>query len=747
MIFMKYVFFALITNCSLALFANSHKEYTTLNFDKTKITTTLVKCENNSIYTKLEYKDIETYTEDPGLPELPIYYMNISLPLEAYNADVNIVKFDYDTIRIDYPIIPAQEPATTYLLSDNPSFTLPNEDVYSCNNPIPNKPISVAYTSSIAGVSNEVVIAIHPLTYYPHINILKCLKSVSVSISYTTDNKGDKQTMKTFQSQSSIGLPFYDYCVITRDSLIPSFEKIIAWKRTKGIDAGAVSLESILSNTLCTGDTVSSIYDDAGKIRHYLQLAKQSGKGHYVLLGGKEGIMPIRYGTWHLDTWLYDNNPIGGKVPADIYFCELDSNWDIDQDDYYGEPDELSDYGPELFVGRLLCENSRDVINNTDKLLKYERNPGNGDFSYLSKAFYSQCDQMQSQTQAEKLVTTCNDVFTTNTILKEYPSYNSINTISPTGSDVIDSLKMTDYGYLNWLGHGHPLAISTKSNGCYTRTNVYGITSVQADTIPWIRREIGNGLDNLENKDYPNIAYSISCTIAPFDSFDSVFEGLPNIAQSFTMGKEYGGPVLIGNTRYGLISYSYQLQKLFNYYMKNFSLGEALCYAKMNYNLGEKHMMALTTNLIGCPEVHMWTNTPRYFESIVKEDANENDTKLSFVAHSDTVEIAIRDIWGSDEVVIYTFHGTYNDLLIPNGKGKLITLKAQNHLPEILSNEEVSAEVHGRRYIYASDVTIGGSSDSTFSIESDADITIEKSKVLRFREGFSVKRGARFVVR
>lgn len=744
---MKYFLLALIANCSFVIFAQSHKEYRTLNFDIENISTSLVKCEDGSIYTRIGYKDIETITEEPGLPELPIYHLKINLPLEAYDIDVNIVKYDNDTISIDYPIIPVQKSATTYLLSEAPSFTLPNEDVYSCNDPIPNEPISVAYTSSIAEVSNEVTIAIPPLTYFPKSNILNWLKSVTVCISYTSDNKHSKQTAKSLQSQSLIGLPFYDYCVITRDSLIPSFEKIIAWKRTKGIDAGAVSIESILSNSFCLGDTVSDIYDDAGKIRHYLQLAKQSGKGHYVLLGGKEGIMPIRFGTWCPDTWVYDDNPIGGKVPADIYFCELNSNWNKDHDIYYGEPGELSDYGPELFVGRLLCENSKDVINNTDKLLKYERNPGNGDFSYLSKAFYSQCDQMQSQHQAETLVTTCNDVFTTNTILNEYPSCYSNNPISPTGSEVIDSMKMTNYGYLNWLGHGHPLSISTKSNGYFKRTNVYGITSVQADTIPWIRREIGNGLDNLENKDYPNIAYSISCTIAPFDSFDPVFDGYPNIGQSFTMGKEYGGPVLIGNTRYGLVAYSYELQKLFNSYMKDYSLGEALCYAKMTYDLSEKHMMALTTNLIGCPEIRIWTNIPNHFESIIKEDINENDTNLSFIAHSDTAEVAIRDIWGSDDVDIYTFHGTYNDLLIPNSKGKLITLKALNHLPEILSNEEVSAEVHGKRYIYASDVTIGGSSESTFSIESDADITIEKSKVLRLRAGFSVKRGARFVVR
>ena len=216
-------------------------------------------------------------------------------------------------------------------------------------------------------------------------------------------------------------------------------------------------------------------------------------------------------------------------------------------------------YSPELFVGRLLCENSRDIENNTDKLLGYERNPGKGDFAYLKKAFYCQSDQMQDDNQAQYLISTCNDVFTTNTVLSEYPSADDMNPLFPTGTQVVDSMNIAHYGYLNWMGHGHPFAIATKTDSIQ-KANTYAITSVQADTIPYIRRENGNGIDNLNNSDYPAIVYSISCTITPFDIYRPVFSGHPNIGQSFTLGKDYGGPALIGNTRIGLTSSSHNLQ-------------------------------------------------------------------------------------------------------------------------------------------------------------------------------------------
>ncbi len=367
------------------------------------------------------------------------------------------------------------------------------------------------------------------------------------------------------------------------------------------------------------------------------------------------------------------SDELAGNVPTDQYFSELNTNWNQDNDIYYGESNYNMDYNPELFVGRLLCEISKDIDNYTDKLLRYERNPGNGDFEYLKKAFYCQSDHTQQQHEAQYLVTTCNDIFTTNTILEELPSPEVLNPSFPSGTQVIDSMNAPKYGYLNWLGHGHPLAICTKSDGLRESDAVYGITSIQVDSLPYIRRETGNGLDNLNNKDYPAIAYAISCTITPFDIYMPVYQGYPNIGQSFTMGKDYGGPALIGNTRVGVVTISKRLQGKFNAKIKEYSLGEALSYAKKENNYS-KHYMALTTNLIGCPELHMWTNIPSSFGNIVKTDTSSSDTNLSFTANSDTVQVAVRDVWGNDDVELYTFHPSYSNLTIPNGKGKLITL-------------------------------------------------------------------------
>ena len=735
----------MLASFSVELLAANQKEVRTLQFDAEQLSISSIKCENGSIYSQLEYEGIDTKLEEPGLPELPICFLNVPLPLGATNIDVDVQRKNITTFELDYPIFPAQEQPTTSLLSSEPEFTDSNEEIYSKETLFPDKVASLAWTLNSVGVRNEVVIAIFPILYAPAINKVELSKSLAVTINYSIDRKsGNKKVM---QSRSSIGLPFYEYCVITRDSLIPSFERIIAWKRTKGIDAGAVSVESILSNPYCYGDSVSGINDDAGIIRQYLQYAHQSGKGKYVFFGGNDYILPVRYGTKN-SNWVNSIDSIELKVPTDQYFSELNSDWNQDNDNHYGEPIGNMDYEPELFVGRLLCENRKDIECNTDKLLRYERNPGNGDFGYLKKAFFCQSDEMQQYNKAQQLVATCNDVFTTNTILEELPSYYAQNPTFPSGTEVIEAMNATHYGYLNWMGHGHPLCICTKSDGVNASNSIYGIIPVQTDTVPYTFREEGHGLDNLDNKDYPAIVYSISCTITPFDSYRPPFDSHPNIGQSFTMGKDYGGPALIGNTRVGYVTSSTNLQKLFNGKIKDYSLGESLSYAKRDFSdLFYKHFMSLTTNLIGCPELHMWTNIPSSFGNIEKADSGTSDTNLSFTANSDTVEVAVRDVWGNDDVELYTFHPSYSNLTIPNGKGKLITLKALNHLPTILPSENNSAEVHGRRYVYASDMTLGGGSNSTFTLANDADISIEKTGVLRLSSGFQVKPGARLIVR
>lgn len=374
----------------------------------------------------------------------------------------------------------------------------------------------ILHTSYIRG-NKVVVIEVSPVSYNPQKNQIEYYQTIEINLKLKpsdkklisgpvknkkkfdhylkvlVDNKEDVEKYSTIteiesrthktslkNGTATTGIPIYcEYVVITSSYLSSYFDDFIEWKKQKGIDIELVTTEQIIQNY--TGDEISGIIDNPGKIRQFLKDACENGL-EYALLGGDSIHVPIRNGTGFRNYWtleeLHDY-----KIPTDLYFSDFDGDWDYDNDQFYGEePDGLwggitegdnLDYGAEIFVGRLLCNNGTHIQNWTNKLLLYEQNPGNGSTSYLRKAFYTQADQLQQNNQAADIASRFGSIFTTNTIFNEeyngVPNYNSPESPQfPTGAEVISEMN-SGYGFVSWFNHGNPnnIAVATKGvNGC-----------------------------------------------------------------------------------------------------------------------------------------------------------------------------------------------------------------------------------------------------------------------------------------
>lgn len=410
---------------------------------------------------------------------------------------------------------------------------------------------------------------------------------------------------------------------------------------------------------------------------------------------------------------------------------------------YYGELSDNLDYGAELYVGRLLCTNSAEIHNYTDKLLRYEMNPGNGNFSYLKKALYIQADQMQDRNEQDNIATQLQSIFPIDTIFSEMPSAYATNPTSPYGNDVI--VKMNEhYGYVSWGGHGSPNSITVKSKK-YNKEPYYAITSVQGN-IPYISQESANGLDNLTNTDYPMFAYSTSCSITPFDIYD-VYSEYPNIGQSFTLGKDYGGPVLVGNTRYGWVGISAAMQQKFNECLfVDPMVGSAQNYAKMNYH---SHFLRHSSNIIGCPNIRIWTDIPTLFSATMSY--NSNNYVISANNSITNAEIGVRDITQTNEVIDnVSFNPSQGSKTLSNVANSLITLTGKNCLPQIMPLTIQNATLHGTHYAIVKDVFCGkdvrSGTQGDVTFEQDSDYTFETKGTFELTKGVEIKQGAQLTV-
>lgn len=718
-----------------------HFSYSELSFDT-------ILGEDGLTYSTLAYPTTDNDCDNPGSPSLPVKYITFSLPYTADDISLSTQCSNVISHFVWNRIFPIQEPRATSIEEIDYKFIPCESSIYESALPYPSLQARIVEKSCVGHGERYIVVAVYPVTYYPANNRFDFAEDIGLTLSYNHSAQRARALARGTRT-ADIGIPFYEYCVITSRDLKPAFTRLIAWKREKGLNAGVVCKEDILNNAYIVGDTVSSIYDDAGKIRQYLQYAYDSGTTKYVLFGGNYQVLPIRYGTGtNYYSWSnIDNDRI---IPSDFYFSELNSNWNIDNDQYYGEPYDNFDYGSELYVGRLLCTNSQEINNYTDKLLRYELNPGNGDFSYLKKALYTQADQMQNGHEQDSVAAKLHCIYPNDTIFSEYPSYDTLNPESPCGNDII--AKMNEhYGYVSWGGHGGPYTVTVKSRGEHQSPR-YAITSVQADTteITYIWQESANGLDNLTNKDYPMFAYSIACSITPFDIYNN-FSTLPNIGQSFTLGKDYGGPVLIGNTRIGWISCSAKLQMRFNSYMISDPLvGAAQNFAKLNQKKTEfKHLFSHSSNIIGCPNIRVWTDIPQLFSGALTYNAN-NYTITSNNAVTDA-EIGIRDITlVSERTDTISFNPSQGAKTLSNVENCLITLTGKNCLPQIMPLTIQNATLQGTHYAIVKDVTCGkdvrDGAQGNVIFDNISDYTFETKGTFKLTKGVKIKQGAKLAV-
>ena len=224
----------------------------------------------------------------------------------------------------------------------------------------------------------------------------------------------------------------------------------------------------------------------------------------------------------------------------------------------------------------------------------YEKNPGNGDPSYLNKALFICADQMRDYGQHYVLADMMPGNFLVDTSrLEEMPSGGSPTPTGPYGSQVI-SVMNEGWGFVSNLNHGSPEWYAPKS----ISYNHYGWSAVWSTIVPdW---GSSGALIQLTTYNQPAVHYSISCDLGAYD-FDNPY------ATTFTYAEAYlfepgAGVAFLGNSRWGWVTSSYNMEKQFLIHVFDDStsrISEAEALSKIdcpNYR----------DTLFGDPEMRMW---------------------------------------------------------------------------------------------------------------------------------------------
>ena len=357
---------------------------------------------DSNIYHHLIQSGCLATTEQIGFPEMPYKAINFVIPA---NEEVTGITIN-DTIRQDlgdtFFVFPTQPPRK--LGDPPPEFVPPDSVAYSSNSPYPGILVEVIHTAYFSGYQ-IITVRLNPVQYTPAIKKLvfysKIIFTVHTRIGVSkgvpvnrrspivqarmaklarslVENPEDvegqrkinvEQKLNETQPLEITALPSIegsgvDYVIITNEELRPIFQSFADWKTKKGVISQARTIEWISNNY--------SGCDLQEKIRNFIKDAYSYWGVGYVLLAGDTKIIPERKAR--------------GWIPSDLYYSDLEGNWNANGNNIFGEDnDDSVDLCPDLAVGRASVETIEETNTFIAKVLTYEKNPTT---DYLTKMLF-----------------------------------------------------------------------------------------------------------------------------------------------------------------------------------------------------------------------------------------------------------------------------------------------------------------------------------------------------------------------
>jgi hypothetical protein len=554
-------------------------------------------------YQSIKIRGLPAYGK-PGAPLLPVKILTLLLPPSAVVKAVKAEE-NYNEFAGSFNILPAQkyQPISE---KGSPEFCT-DSLIYSSDDFYPPKSV-VNWNQGNAGGYNLISLTICPFGYRPSDGRLKMLDNLTVTIEYDLNGGGSPSSeigrswvqnnvlnadlLASWYSPSPMTKGSgYDLLIVTTQDCDTIFQRLAFWKNQRGISAKVAVLDTIYSKY--------SGRDQQEKLRNFVIEQYQSNGISHVLLGGDYGIVPART-AFAIHSGYEEPGYVGiDSLICDLYYSDLDGDWDLNGNGIFGEPDDSIDMYPEIAVGRAVSRDVNQARTFVDKVLTYEATPPSG---YLNKASF-------------------------------WASYLDVNTDAALGKEIIDRDYMTDYfrpveKLYQSSGNENPTTIIQAVNGGVHLINHNGHSG-------FYKMQGGNGwldttlMDTLNNPGQWGILYSLGCQAAGFDS--------NCIAEHYVNNPLGGGLAFIGNSRYGWYFPSFPGYSPSDLYDNAFfdqlqikqapTLGQALAYSKAdmiplslvdgyfrwtNYNL----------NLLGDPTLPVWTAGPETLQVICQDSLN-----------------------------------------------------------------------------------------------------------------------------
>lgn len=588
-----------------------------------------------SVITSID-KSICQANDSLGYPQLPEKIFCFSLPL---NQDVDYVVInqimEIPLTTITNQIRPIQTDWITSTNAIQPPFERIKPTVYQTNDLFPRQSNQALFVRQDYVRGNKIAsVLVKPVRYNPVTGEISLARSMTIRL--VTHASVNHPAVPGMQSQDAERItlsllraivqnkdelpaniphvplirfkPGQGYpspsvppqCIVITDyKLVHKFSPYGQWLTSRGIPTKIIDVTTVYNNY--------QGIDNQEKIRNYIIDQYRLYGIYYVILGGDLSIIPGRL----IEPYDADHIPdLYSLQISDLYYADVDGIWDYDRDGLYGElTQDQADMGADVFVGRVPARTEDEVAAWVTKRLCYEKNPGNGNYDYLSNAVVSNADQMRDLWHYRDTYNVFPSFFNLDTIsLIEQPDGGSGNPTGPTGEFVVSYFNTRHPSIWASENHGSPdfMAMMSSSYNSVPRSNFCSNSEIVFS---------GDGLiDDIELNSMHYLHFSIACDLGMMDCRQVYrwWTRFPCYAQTdlFNRGGSVTGRY---NTRWGWIVASHYIEQSFY---------ELLFIEEGQHRVSFAHYMAKLMNpnirdidfgntLFGCPVLTAWTNSPR----------------------------------------------------------------------------------------------------------------------------------------
>ncbi|MGB3480061.1 MAG: C25 family cysteine peptidase, partial [bacterium] len=547
----------------------------------------------------------------PGFPETPAYVCNYLIPKNETVREIRILEHTWRMVPGQFRLYPKQQETCLETVS---VFTPPDLGVYSSSTSFPVSPVIDFHCGNMRGY-RILQITVCPFRYNPATQKLYILENlileagtehcpVGIAPHRTTALSKEvfndfllnfvenKHLVKNAQYcpvirvednphdslptdlPSLLGPPV-DLLIITDNAQASAYETYGQFKKYFGINTVVKPISWIRQ--------YYSGVDDAERVRHFIKDAFDKWGTVFVLLGGDTPSVPTRY-IWVDRTLIWSQ--LWLPISSDLYYSDLDGNWNFDGDERFGEVADSIDFYPEVFVGRVPTKSSVEVLFYLDKISAYLF-PNNTDIQTKALFFSSNLDENWPGLPYAYEIGLCLPKHFTKSFLDE-----TLNNLT------LQSLKDSihgGFGIVTGIGHGDV------NNICihFTPPRVY------IDNFYF---------DSLTNSPLYSLMVVVTCYTNPFQS--------DCLGEHWVMNPNGGGMCYIGPTSSSEGSIHKEYMKVMFRHLFTGTISQALATAKANYissaqinNWHRVHQFSIS--LLGDPTLALWNTNPRHFDSLI----------------------------------------------------------------------------------------------------------------------------------